>query len=232
MLTWPSPLPQETVGEPFFLLICAIKQQINKGSIDAITGKARYTLNEEWLLRENIEAKPRVSTYAPGVWRTHAPAGWLWDPCRCGSSARCTPAQPPGHCRSARLQSEARGDCPVPVPWQVTWVPQVRGEGEIDNKICCAVFRELKQQVYHSQQKRIFSRGGKGLAANPSPGARALPRLLRERSWEAALHDASCGSRAAEGRACEGLGSLQCLAQNLADAFPEPGSNPAFNYPA
>ena len=51
---------QETVGEPFFLLLCAIRQQINKGSIDAITGKARYTLNEEWLLRENIEAKPQV----------------------------------------------------------------------------------------------------------------------------------------------------------------------------
>uniref|UniRef100_A0A452USH6 Plexin D1 n=1 Tax=Ursus maritimus TaxID=29073 RepID=A0A452USH6_URSMA len=60
-LAWPDPrLGQfETVGEPFFLLLCAIKQQINKGSIDAITGKARYTLNEEWLLRENIEAKPR-----------------------------------------------------------------------------------------------------------------------------------------------------------------------------
>lgn len=64
---WPRPvanairlLLQETVGEPFFLLLCAIKQQINKGSIDAITGKARYTLNEEWLLRENIEAKPQV----------------------------------------------------------------------------------------------------------------------------------------------------------------------------
>ncbi|XP_029477497.1 plexin-D1-like [Oncorhynchus nerka] len=50
---------KETVGEPFFLLLCAIKQQINKGSIDAITGKARYTLNEEWLLRENVEAKPQ-----------------------------------------------------------------------------------------------------------------------------------------------------------------------------
>uniref|UniRef100_A0A4W3GDS5 Plexin D1 n=1 Tax=Callorhinchus milii TaxID=7868 RepID=A0A4W3GDS5_CALMI len=49
---------KETVGEPFFLLLCAMKQQINKGSVDAITGKARYTLNEEWLLRENIEAKP------------------------------------------------------------------------------------------------------------------------------------------------------------------------------
>lgn len=54
------------MGEPFFLLLCAIRQQINKGSIDAITGKARYTLNEEWLLRENIEAKPQVSE-RPGV---------------------------------------------------------------------------------------------------------------------------------------------------------------------
>lgn len=51
------------MGEPFFLLLCAIKQQINKGSIDAITGKARYTLNEEWLLRENIEAKPQVGCF-------------------------------------------------------------------------------------------------------------------------------------------------------------------------
>uniref|UniRef100_A0A8C1QF57 Plexin D1 n=1 Tax=Cyprinus carpio TaxID=7962 RepID=A0A8C1QF57_CYPCA len=50
---------KETVGEPFFLLLCAIKQQINKGSTDAITGKARYTLNEEWLLRENVETKPQ-----------------------------------------------------------------------------------------------------------------------------------------------------------------------------
>lgn len=60
LLTSLSPFLQERVGEPFFLLLCAIKQQINKGSIDAITGKARYTLNEEWLLRENIEAKPQV----------------------------------------------------------------------------------------------------------------------------------------------------------------------------
>lgn len=70
----PLPAPQETVGEPFFLLLCAIKQQINKGSIDAITGKARYTLNEEWLLRENIEAKPRVSRL--GGRRRRAGSGW------------------------------------------------------------------------------------------------------------------------------------------------------------
>lgn len=76
------PRPQETVGEPFFLLLCAIKQQINKGSIDAITGKARYTLNEEWLLRENIEAKPRVR------------AGWWTEPCHWVGRAAGWSSQP------------------------------------------------------------------------------------------------------------------------------------------
>lgn len=66
---------QETVGEPFFLLLCAIKQQINKGSIDAITGKARYTLNEEWLLRENVEAKPQVRR--SGLAAASFPFGYL-----------------------------------------------------------------------------------------------------------------------------------------------------------
>ena len=60
------------MGEPFFLLLCAIRQQINKGSIDAITGKARYTLNEEWLLRENIEAKPQVRYLTRRGWRSHS----------------------------------------------------------------------------------------------------------------------------------------------------------------
>lgn len=68
---------QERVGEPFFLLLCAIKQQINKGSIDAITGKARYTLNEEWLLRENIEAKPQVCCLLSAVcWGAFV---WVWE---------------------------------------------------------------------------------------------------------------------------------------------------------
>lgn len=90
--------PQETVGEPFFLLLCAIKQQINKGSIDAITGKARYTLNEEWLLRENIEAKPRVSRAAG---RGPAPSWLGGGPMPGGSWLRRGPASPAG-CRLAR----------------------------------------------------------------------------------------------------------------------------------
>lgn len=90
------------MGEPFFLLLCAIKQQINKGSIDAITGKARYTLNEEWLLRENIEAKPRVSwvgqgsKVGPSPRRAGrgAPCAWRLQPCPSLPKQVVTP--PPG----------------------------------------------------------------------------------------------------------------------------------------
>ncbi|XP_078728582.1 plexin-D1 [Lampetra fluviatilis] len=49
---------RDRVGEPFFLLLTAIRQQISKGPVDAVTGRAKYTLSEDWLLRENIEATP------------------------------------------------------------------------------------------------------------------------------------------------------------------------------
>lgn len=50
-----------------FMLYCAIKQQMEKGPIDAITGEARYSLSEDKLIRQQIEYKTLVSslTYAP-----------------------------------------------------------------------------------------------------------------------------------------------------------------------
>ncbi|XP_070802766.1 plexin-C1 [Pituophis catenifer annectens] len=41
---------RETVGEPFFLLVTTLNQRIIKGPVDAISCKALYTLNEDWLL--------------------------------------------------------------------------------------------------------------------------------------------------------------------------------------
>ncbi|XP_062928360.1 plexin-C1-like [Mobula hypostoma] len=41
---------RESVGEPLFKLVSAIKQRISLGPVDAISGKALYTLNEDWLL--------------------------------------------------------------------------------------------------------------------------------------------------------------------------------------
>uniref|UniRef100_A0A7N6BDZ6 Plexin-A2 n=1 Tax=Anabas testudineus TaxID=64144 RepID=A0A7N6BDZ6_ANATE len=48
---------KECAGEPLFMLFCAIKQQMEKGPIDAITGEARYSLSEDKLIRQQIEYK-------------------------------------------------------------------------------------------------------------------------------------------------------------------------------
>ncbi|CAL8402039.1 unnamed protein product, partial [Arctogadus glacialis] len=48
---------KECAGEPLFMLFCAIKQQMEKGPIDCITGEARYSLSEDKLIRQQIEYK-------------------------------------------------------------------------------------------------------------------------------------------------------------------------------
>uniref|UniRef100_A0AAX7TYL7 Plexin-A2 n=1 Tax=Astatotilapia calliptera TaxID=8154 RepID=A0AAX7TYL7_ASTCA len=52
---------KECAGEPLFMLYCAIKQQMEKGPIDAITGEARYSLSEDKLIRQQIEYKTLVT---------------------------------------------------------------------------------------------------------------------------------------------------------------------------
>lgn len=43
------------------MLFCAIKQQMEKGPIDSITGEARYSLSEDKLIRQQIDYKTLVS---------------------------------------------------------------------------------------------------------------------------------------------------------------------------
>jgi plexin A len=47
------------------MLYCAIKQQMEKGPIDAITGEARYSLSEDKLIRQQIDYKTLVSPPTP-----------------------------------------------------------------------------------------------------------------------------------------------------------------------
>lgn len=49
---------KEYAGSSLFLLFKAIKHQIEKGLVDAVTHEARYSLSEEKLLREQIEHHP------------------------------------------------------------------------------------------------------------------------------------------------------------------------------
>uniref|UniRef100_A0A8D8U1H8 Plexin-A4 n=1 Tax=Cacopsylla melanoneura TaxID=428564 RepID=A0A8D8U1H8_9HEMI len=49
---------RECAGEPLYLLFRAMKQQVDKGPVDAITAEARYSLSEEKLIRHAIDFKP------------------------------------------------------------------------------------------------------------------------------------------------------------------------------
>jgi len=51
---------RECAGEPLFMLFRAMKQQVDKGPVDAITSEARYSLSEEKLIRQSIDFKPMV----------------------------------------------------------------------------------------------------------------------------------------------------------------------------
>ncbi|XP_053508351.1 plexin-A2-like [Ictalurus furcatus] len=53
----PHKFLKECVSEPLFMLHCAIKQQMEKGPIDAVTGEARYSLSEDKLIRQQIDYK-------------------------------------------------------------------------------------------------------------------------------------------------------------------------------
>ncbi|XP_015248304.1 PREDICTED: plexin-C1-like [Cyprinodon variegatus] len=49
---------RESVGQHLFLLVSALTQQISKGPVDCVTGKALYTLSEDWLLWQAQDFTP------------------------------------------------------------------------------------------------------------------------------------------------------------------------------
>ncbi|XP_054991158.1 plexin-B1 isoform X1 [Sorex araneus] len=62
---------RDSVGEPLYMLFRGIKHQVDKGPVDSVTGKAKYTLNDNRLLREDVEYRPltlnALSAVGPGA---------------------------------------------------------------------------------------------------------------------------------------------------------------------
>ncbi|XP_075882736.1 plexin-B1 isoform X2 [Nelusetta ayraudi] len=59
---------RESAGESFYMLFRAIKHQVDKGPVDAVTGKAKYTLNDNRLLREDVEYRTlTLNVVMPGI---------------------------------------------------------------------------------------------------------------------------------------------------------------------
>lgn len=72
--THTAPLLQDSAGEPLYKLFKAIKHQVEKGPVDAVQKKAKYTLNDTGLLGDDIEYAPLVSAPEPEA------AGWKLEP--------------------------------------------------------------------------------------------------------------------------------------------------------
>jgi plexin A len=51
---------RDCAGEHLFVLFQAIKQQVEEGPIDEITGEARYALSEDKLIRQQVDFLPLV----------------------------------------------------------------------------------------------------------------------------------------------------------------------------
>lgn len=60
VMSCPLQNPQDSAGESLYMLFRAIKHQVDKGPVDAVTSKAKYTLNDNRLLREDLEYKTLV----------------------------------------------------------------------------------------------------------------------------------------------------------------------------
>ena len=52
---------KDSAGEPLYKLFKAIKHQVEKGPVDAVQKKAKYTLNDTGLLGDDVEYTPLVS---------------------------------------------------------------------------------------------------------------------------------------------------------------------------
>lgn len=61
------PCTQETVGQHLFLIVSALTQQTAKGPVDCMTGKALYTLSEDWLLWQAQDFTTVVLTFYPSI---------------------------------------------------------------------------------------------------------------------------------------------------------------------
>lgn len=50
----------KSIGHALYMLHAAIKALTERGPVDAVTGDARYSLSEEKLLKETVDAEPLV----------------------------------------------------------------------------------------------------------------------------------------------------------------------------
>lgn len=123
---------QDSAGEPLYKLFKAIKHQVEKGPVDAVQKKAKYTLNDTGLLGDDVEYTPLVSPRARravGSSRPGSVSGWVLGQCQdlswvpftsqCGST--CIQGRAQGY-QVLSLALERGTECNDPKP-AASWAP-------------------------------------------------------------------------------------------------------------
>jgi len=54
---------QGSAAEPLYMLYVAIKHQVDRGPVDALTGESKYSLSEDRLIRQQVDHRVLVRTY-------------------------------------------------------------------------------------------------------------------------------------------------------------------------
>lgn len=155
--THTAPLLQDSAGEPLYKLFKAIKHQVEKGPVDAVQKKAKYTLNDTGLLGDDVEYAPLVSPPEPEAAERKVEPG-TWTPHL--NSHRVKPNCPgKGFC-DAEVQSQGSSlnwSFPSCVPLQtVSVIVQDEGIDAIPVKVLnCDTISQVKEkiidQVYRTQ---------------------------------------------------------------------------------
>ena len=60
---------QGSAGEPLYMLLLAIKHQVDRGPVDALTGEAKYSLSEDRLIRQQIDCRVLVRNTVISTYR-------------------------------------------------------------------------------------------------------------------------------------------------------------------
>jgi len=60
---------QGSAGEPLYMLYVAIKHQVDRGPVDALTGESKYSLSEDRLIRQQVDYRVLVRIHCSSSYR-------------------------------------------------------------------------------------------------------------------------------------------------------------------
>ncbi|KAK2509507.1 hypothetical protein MC885_005673 [Smutsia gigantea] len=157
---------RDAVGEPLYMLFRGIKHQVDKGPVDSVTGKAKYTLNDNRLLREDVEYRPLTlnALLAVGPGAGEAP----------GVSVKVLDCDTISQAKEKMLDQLYKGvpftQRPDPRTLDVEWRSGVAGHLILSDEDVTSEVQGLWRRLNTLQHYKVGVRAGGGLGSKDGAG--------------------------------------------------------------